>query len=114
MGTCDLYPLSLCALTRIPDIKPQLSNRSRAIELVDNLQISNPQVFPSRAIYDGRANLFSPKELNLSNGTFGSVRNFGPFLFYVTKYYVQYTVQRYTISISKTAGERIDCSWVPA
>ena len=75
-----LHTLHFCALTRISDIKPKLSNRARAIELVDNLQIGNPQVFPSRAIYDGRANLFSSKELNLSNGTFGSVRDFDPFL----------------------------------
>lgn len=66
---------SFSALWRIPDIKPQLLNRSRAIELIDNLQVSNPQVFPSRAIYDGRANLFSSKELNLSNGIFGCVRD---------------------------------------
>ena len=28
--------------------------------------------------------------------------------------HVQFTVRRYTISISKTAGGTIDCSWVPA
>ena len=56
-------------------ITPELRNRARAIEIVDQLQNHvAPHVFQPPAIFDGRANLFSTHRLGLSNGNSGNVR----------------------------------------
>lgn len=96
-------------------IKPSIPNRARAIEVVDRLQTHvRPEVFPQRAIYDGKANLFSAGPLALTTGGFGSV---SPFSYYnrndIHLYgSVKYTVGRYTIEITLAAGQVINSSYV--
>ncbi|CCM05785.1 uncharacterized protein FIBRA_08018 [Fibroporia radiculosa] len=46
------------------DIKPEVGKSHRAHEIIYKLQEDNPQVFTPRAVYDGRANLFSTRNIN--------------------------------------------------
>lgn len=90
--------------------EPPLKNWDRAIELIDHLQITvAPAVFTPRAVYDGRANLFAPRQLsfpsNSAKGTVGLVQKSSCFTLRLTV--LKFTIGRREITISPVA--EIDC-----
>ncbi|CDO70771.1 hypothetical protein BN946_scf184798.g86 [Trametes cinnabarina] len=50
-------------LTSSTEIKQELSIKRRNYEIIDRLQLDNAAIFNPRAIYDGRKNLFSTRDI---------------------------------------------------
>ncbi|OBZ75793.1 Protein argonaute-1 [Grifola frondosa] len=63
-------------ITRLPgnnffhhhEIDPEIGHRRRlAFRIIEKMQQDNPAVFNPRALYDGRSNIFAPREIPMSN-----------------------------------------------
>lgn len=58
---CQLHPLTW--LLGFSDIAPEIKAKRRIFEIINTIQVQNPQIFSTKPAFDGKKNIFSFKPL---------------------------------------------------